>query len=246
MLDPDSPLPLYHQLKAAIRHEIRLGHWLHGTVIPPERELIARFGVSRTTVRQALGELVAEGILYRQQGKGTFVAVPRPIVETLSGLTGHVEELHLRGLSPQVTVLEVAVAAPPDSIAAMLELEPDEPAQVIRRLVAVDGEPLLTMTAWLPLRLGLTVTKADLRDASIYRLLETHGVYPTHGRQRIKATVASAAEAGVLQVDAGQPLLEVTRTVFTAGDKPVEWSRALYRPDRYEYIVELRRRRVPL
>src|SRR5579883_3425261 len=98
-LERSNPLPLYHQLKEVLRQQIRAGHLAPHTAIPSEPELVARYHVSRATVRQALTELVHEGLLYRQHGKGTFVCEPR-VQQTVSELTSLSEELRSRGQRP--------------------------------------------------------------------------------------------------------------------------------------------------
>lgn len=242
MLDPHHPLPLYHQLKQALVREIDAGQWRPHETIPTERELIDRYGVSRTTVRQALSDLVTEGVLYRRHGKGTYVAPPRPIVETLSTLTGHVEELQTRGLDPTVRVLIAGDAVVPPPVGAALALTPADRAFRVYRLVTVGPAPLLLIDAWLPGSLGLHFTAAELQTEAIYRLLEAQGIYPARGQQRIRAANATADEARLLGLHRGQAMLEVVRTVFSGQDQPIEWSRAVYHPDRYEYVVDLRRR----
>ena len=107
MLDPNSRMPLYCQVEERLRETIRGGRWRVGDLIPPERVLIETFGVSRITIRQALANLVAAGLLVRKAGQGTFVAglADRPITESLASLKGHLEELQERGLRPQVRTL---------------------------------------------------------------------------------------------------------------------------------------------
>lgn len=243
MLNPHSPVPLYHQLKEALLAEVQAGRWRPHEVIPPERVLIDRYGISRTTVRQALAELTSEGVLYRRHGKGTFVAPPRPLTQSLSQLTGHVEELHLLGLAVTTRVLQVKDKPAPAQVATALAMDKNSPALYIQRLVELQAEPLLLMAAWLPISLGVRFTRQDLEEKPIYQLLEERGIFPDRGEQRIRATGAAAAEARLLQLPPGHPVLEVTRRVYTAHNQPIEWSRALYHPDRYAYAVELRRGR---
>ena len=100
-LERSNPLPLYYQLKEVLKHQIRAGHLAPHTAIPSEPELVSNYHVSRATVRQALSELVHEGLLYRQHGKGTFVCEPR-IQKTLSELTSFTEEMQRRDNVPVV------------------------------------------------------------------------------------------------------------------------------------------------
>lgn len=245
MLDPVSPVPLYQQLKIALRRLIEAGEWQAGEAIPPERELIDRYGVSRITVRQALSDLEAEGLLLRRHGKGTFVAPRRAgvIAETLAELTGHVEELHLQGLAPDVDVLERSRGALPAEIAAMLGRPPEAEGWHVRRRVRVGDAPLMLSDLWLPADLGLDLTDGQIASMPMSRLLEQHGLFPVRGAQRIGAEVAGKADAGLLGIHPGEALLRVQRVIYGAGDQPLVWFRTLYRADRYEYEVELKRRR---
>ncbi len=244
MLQSRGLIPLYQQLKQQIRQAIESGAYPPNTAIPAERELIAQYGVSRITVRQAITDLVTEGLLYRRHGSGTFVAPPqvRPIAVTLSKLTGHVEELQLRGYEPRVLLLELGRAVMPSEVARALEREEGAEGWHLRRLVSVDGQPLMILDGYLPLDLGLSLTPEDLQSTPIPLLLEKAGVQPEAGALQISARVSSPEEAAALGTEPGAALLLVTRVIRTAHAHPIEWSQALYRSDRYHYEVELRRR----
>lgn len=244
MLDTRSPVPLYHQVKTALRDSIEAGTWAPHEAIPPERELIERFKVSRITVRQALSDLVAEGLLYRQHGRGTFVAQRRlaPIAETLSELTGHLEELQLRGLEPEVEVLSLVQIPLPDDAAQALEREAGSESWYLRRLVRVGGEPLMLSEIYLPADLGIALETGEVRAQGLARLLEQAGLRPIQGTQRIAAAAVSAEQAQLLGIRKGEPVLRVIRMIAGREGQPLVWFRTLYRADRYEYEVELKRR----
>jgi len=245
MLDHTSSMPLYHQLSSALRRSIEAGVWVPDQAIPPERELTERFGVSRITVRQALADLVSEGVLYRKHGRGTFVAPPvaQPIAETLTELTGHVEELQRRGLSPEVNVLAIEHRPLPRDVAGALQRPTDSGSWWVHRQVNVDGVALLISETYVPDDLQLPLRSEELTRKAIARLLEEHGYVPARGKQRIAAGQAGQEEANLLGIIPGAPVLVVTRLITGHDGGPLEWSRTLYRADRYEYEVELRRRR---
>lgn len=244
MLDPGGALPLYQQLKQALRKLIEAGTWAPNTAIPPERELIQRFGVSRITVRQALSDLVADGLLYRQHGRGTFVAPHRaaPIATTLNRLTGYLEDLQNRGFDPEVEVLAVLRAPLPDDVAQALGRPAGVEAWHLRRRVLVDRRPLMLLEGYLPVDLGIGLGPEALAHTPVPRLLEEFGLVPVQGTLRIGAAEATDAEAGQLGVRPGAALLCVTRVITGRDGAPLEWTRALYRADRYQYEIELRRR----
>ncbi len=245
MLDPASPLPLYEQLKTVLRQSIESGTWQPGEAIPPERELIERFGVSRITVRQALADLQADGLLYRRHGKGTYVASrgSGPIAESLSELTGHLEELQLQGLAPQVEVLTLDVRPLPPDVSDALKRPAGAEGWYLYRLVRVDGTPLMLSEVYVPADLHLNLDPGLLQQTGLNRLLQAEGLVPLRGRQRIGAQVAGAAEGALLGVEPGEALLRAVRVIYGQGDRALVWFRTLYRADRYEYEVELKRRR---
>ncbi|HYF78457.1 MAG TPA: GntR family transcriptional regulator [Symbiobacteriaceae bacterium] len=245
MLDPVSPLPLYAQLMAALQREIEQGNFPVGEAIPPERELITRYGVSRITVRQALAGLVADGYLIRRHGKGTYVA-PRKrgaISESLSELTGHLEELQRQGLDPQVEVLVLDRRPLSAEIADALCRPVGAAGWFLHRKVSVGGAPLMLSEVWLPGDLGIELTGEMLRRSGMAQLLTEHGRVPASGTQRIGAQLAGADTAALLAVPPGEALLRVVRVITGADGLPLVWFRTLYRADRYEYEVELKRRR---
>lgn len=245
MLDADSPVPLYQQVKTALRRAVQSGMWAPGEAIPPERELVERFKVSRITVRQALADLVAEGLLFRQHGRGTFVAArrPEPIAETLTDLTGHLEELRLRGLDPEIHVLSLERRLMPPEVVRALERERDAEGWYLFRLVRVEGQPLMLTEVFLPGDLQIPMRLEDVQREGLAPLLSGWGHPPVRGLQRIAACGATPEQADLLGVLEGDALLRVTRVMFDSGDKPLTWLRTHYRADRYEYEVALKRRR---
>lgn len=245
MLDPGSRLPLYFQLETELRRAIESGTWAAHEAIPPERELIAQYGVSRITVRQALSNLVGEGLLYRKHGKGTFVAGPRtgPIAESLGELTGHLEELQLQGLHPEVEVLALQSSPLPLVVAEALRRSSGALGWYLYRRVWVDKQPLMLSTVWLPRDLGIELTTDLVKHETLSRLMTRHGHQTVKGLQRIGAACATAEEAHLLGIGTGEAVLWVSRVIMGAADHPLVWFRTLYRADRYEYEVELIRRR---
>lgn len=245
MLDPENRMPLYHQVESHLKENIGNGTWKAGEAIPPERVLVEQYGVSRITIRQALANLVAAGLLYRKHGKGTFVAgaQDRPITESLANLTGHLEELQLRGLNPQVRVLVLETRPLTVDVAEALERTPVAQGWYLYRLVTVDRQPLMLSTVWLPRDLEIELTEDILKQHGMALLLTRNGIFPLRGRQRIGATSAGPEEAQLLGIRPGDPVLCVKRVIYGAESRPLVWFRTLYRSDRYEYEVELKRGR---
>src|SRR5215210_2988344 len=135
------PLPRYYQLKEIIRERLRTGEWAPGSLIPSERELCERYGISRMTARQSISELVNEGLLYREQGKGTFVGHPK-IAQQLLRLTGFTEDMRAREQRPGAKVLRAEMWPAAAATAERLRVRLGQPVYRLRRLRLADSEPL--------------------------------------------------------------------------------------------------------
>ena len=240
MIDLESAMPLYAQVKEQLVRQIRGGQYLPHAVLPAERELMEQFQVSRITVRRALADLANEGLVYRKVGRGTYVAA-EPIVETLTELVGHLEELQRRNLHPDVLLVEQGFREPSPEVSQAL----GAPAGVYfcRRLIKVEGTPLLILDICLPGDLGFAFDLRQLTEVPIHEVLERHGLTPHAAEQRVTARSMHLWEAEMLGVTSGAPALEVVRTEWSAAGRGMLWTRALYRGDRYQYIIKLHRRR---
>ncbi|MEW8958368.1 MAG: GntR family transcriptional regulator [Moorella sp. (in: firmicutes)] len=241
MLYPGSAKPLYEQLKDILKQKIASGELKPGEALPGERQLTDIYGVSRVTVRQAIGELVKEGLLYRHHGKGTFVA-PKRIERPLARLLGVAEELALEGLEVAIKVIKSGVEEPTPAIRHELRLAEIESVFCVSRLITVAGQPLLLDHSYFPQAIGQLLQNLDLSKDLIYTHLELYGYKISNGMQRISAGRASREEARYLQYKPGFPVLIIKRTTYVEGGLPIDFSHVVYRGDRYEYIVNLQRR----
>jgi GntR family transcriptional regulator len=240
-IDRSSPLPFYYQLKQIILDHLREQGLAPGDRLPGDYELCATYGVSRTVVRQALGELETEGVIQRVKGRGTFVA-PRRIAERLvQSLTGLYEDVASRGSRLRSEVRRLEVVPADEQIATPLGLQPGASVVVLERLRFVDDEPWVLVTTYLPYDLVPGLLEEDLTEQSLYALLESkYGLALTHGRRGVEAAVASDAQAKALAIAAGDPVL-VLRSTSNAGERPVEVFVAYHRGDRSRFEVTLRR-----
>lgn len=235
------PVPLYQQLKQALKDEIERGVYKPGDRLPSEPDLIREYGISRITVRQALDELEGEGLIVRRHGKGTYVA-ERRIEHQLVRLTDFVEDMERAGQNPSSRVLafeQVEASAP---ICDLLRLA--EGAEVMRvdRLRLANGQPVAYDTTWLPLRFGQLLVGRELTRETIYHILETRYAVPIlSGTFTITAADASPSIAEALEVVDGAALLVIQRVSYTSKDEPVYLQKRYYRPDRVQYRVMLRR-----
>lgn len=240
MLYPGSAKPLYEQLKDILKQKITAGELQPGEALPGERQLMETYGVSRVTVRQAIAELVNEGLLYRQHGKGTFVA-PMRIERPLARLLGVAEELALEGLDIEIQVIKTGFQEATLEARQELQLAAGEAVFGVTRLITAAHQPLLLDAGYFPPAIGQLLQNVDLSKDLIYTQLELYGYKISNGWQRISAGHASREAARYLQCRAGSPVLVVKRTTYVEGGLPIDFSTAIYRGDRYEYHVNLQR-----
>jgi GntR family transcriptional regulator len=232
--------PLYQQIKGLITRELQAGVWKPGEAIPSEMELAARFKVSQGTVRKAIDELATENLVVRRQGKGTFVA---------THAEQHTQYRFLRLSGPQGTVsgmqrrfLDCRRLRAPADVARALQLRTGDTVVQVRRLLLLDGHPLVMDDIWLPGALfkGLTAERMTDYRGPMYGLFEAEfGVRMIRAEEQIRAVAADTAAAQLLEVPAGTPLLSVERLSMTYDDQPVELRRGLYHTASHYYRNDL-------
>jgi GntR family transcriptional regulator len=243
MINPYDVVPKYYQLANIIRFKIEAGEWQPHQPIPSERQLETQYGISRTTIRQAIDMLIRQGFLYREHGRGTFVS-PQKLQKGLLELTSFTEDMRNRGLEPGQIILDMGYMNPPAKVAQQLELSPDGD-QVLRieRIRLGDSVPMGLQVSYLALAPDQTITYDELESTgSLYRILqEKFRILPAEADETLEVTVATHREAAILQVNEGSPLLLSERTLYSQYRRPVEFVSILYRGDRYKYFVRLSR-----
>jgi GntR family transcriptional regulator len=234
-----SKLPLYHQLYQILRSNITGREWQPGDMIPPESELIERYQVSRTTVRQVLDILANEGLIYRQQGRGTFVAHPT-VEHGLVRIVNFTEDMRMRGCEPSSKVLFSGLVPAPQDIAEKLQVELGEELARLERLRLADGEPMGVEESYLVHRYCPGVLQKDYVSSSLREtLVQDYDIRWTHARQTIRAILASRDLAELLAIRPKSALLFLERVSFSQQNIPVEFLRIYYRADRYVLYNEL-------
>lgn len=209
-----------------------------GSTMPTERELCQKFGVSRSTVRQALGQLEIEQRIFRRQGKGTFVAMAK--TEQRLELMSHTERMRARGISPSSKLIDVRRIPAGIDVGEMLSIRAEEEVLRIERLRLADGEPIAIQVVFLNATRfdGISAVLND--DASLYQLLSSqYGVELTSAEESIEAVVAERREAVLLRCQPGMPLLMLSRRTLDAQGQPIEYVRSYYRGDRYKFQTGL-------
>ncbi len=232
--------PLYRQIRGLMTQSLESGEWSPGRAIPSESELATRFGVSQGTVRKAIDEMVAEHLLVRRQGKGTFVAShddPRSFFRFLRINANYGELQALKSIP-----LDCRRAKAGPDVARTLMLDAGAPIVIVRRLLSFGDEPAVFDEIYLPGALFSDLTLDILMGAetSLYSLFENrYGVRMIRAEERLRAVSADRVSAGLLQVADGCPLLLVERVTFSYADKPVEWRRGFYSTQNFHYHNEL-------
>ena len=229
---------LHRQLFLVLRDQIVSGALAPQAPLPKEEDLCRQFGVSRITVRRALADLAAQGLVLRRHGLGTFVRegvqAPRqgPTLGLLDGLRKVATETDVR-------VLDLQTAVPPPAIAALLQIPPGEAAVHALRLRSAGDTPLMLTDAWIPARLGKRVTRAALEKKAMYEILMAQGVRFGRVVQEIGAETASPEHAQLLRTETGAPLLRMARLLHDRDASPVQYLTVRLVPERSRILMDV-------
>lgn len=227
----DSPVPLHFQLRNLLVAMIESGELPSGEPLPPERELAADFGVSLAPVRQAILDLVKEGVLYRVRGKGTFLR-ERPQLVQDSILTSFTENMRAKGLEVEMHVLREGLVVPAPPVGRALGTT-ERRVFSIERLAIVDGEPMALITSFLSARRFRGLGPKLRGGQSLYRTIEDeYGAVPMRADVTVEVTPATTAQSGLLELPTGSSVLVAAGTTYDAEDVPVEHFHVVYRGDR--------------
>lgn len=222
----------YQAIAEVLRTRVRSGEYAAGRLLPSESELSEEFDASRVTIRRSLEVLRDEGLVAARQGFGWFVSA-EPVRQSLGRLATIEAQMAEGGMTPQRRILEFAFGSAPARVRRALGAE-----QVlrVRRLNLADGEPFAVVTVWCPAELGADLSRADVERSPFYELLST----PLSGAtQTIGADAASAADAALLGIPVGSPVLRCERVTTALDGRPVLFSEHIFPAHRTEFVVEL-------
>jgi GntR family transcriptional regulator len=228
--------PRYEQLRAVLHQLIRDSVLGPGAALPAERELERLSGWSRVTVRKALEQLIAEGVVSPRPGSGNFVG--ERIERSFSRLTSFTEDLRSRGLDPKVEFLSREIGNANSEEAMVLAISPDSKVVRLRRLRSGGERPLAVESTVVPQAI---LPSADLVSVSLYEALQRLGMPPERALQRLHAVALDAATASLLKMPQGSPGLQLERRAYLADGRAVEFTRSVYVADAYDFVAELRR-----
>jgi len=244
-LDRNSPIPLYYQFKVILREEIENRKWKVDEKIPTEKEFADLYHISITTVRQALNALTIEGVLVRQQGKGTFIANPKiekgPII-----LTSFTEEMAKRGMKASSKVLHIGNSRVDKRIARILKILPGSNVTFIQRLRFADDEPMGIQNCYIPKDFVPNLTESDV-SGSLYELLENkYQLKIANAIEKYSAILLEKHISKLLHLNYPAAGFIVERTAFLANGKPVEFVESIMRGDRYSISINLVKRGIEI
>lgn len=239
-IDKKSPVPLYHQLEEAIRSDIKSGVLKHDQLIPSEREYASLYGISRMTVRQAINNLVNEGLLYRKKGTGTFVNKQK-VEQVLSTLTSFSEDMYERGFTPSSKLLSYDEIPADRTVAEKLQVEEGTPVLRMERLRLADQLPMALEVAFMPIHLTEGLKEEQAKD-SLYSFIEDKlSLRIDEAYQELEAEAATDHVAAHLDIEPDSPVLKITRITYLENAVPFEYVRSSFRADRYRFYSTMKR-----
>ena len=232
MLEKNSPKPLYQQLKDILVDAIDSEKWKANEKIPSENELSSIYGLSRMTVRSVLTDLVKEGLLYRVQGKGTFVA--EKIVTVSPSYIGIREQLEKMGYE-----VECQEERSSETVAKKLNLLPGESVFKIKRVRYIKGDPISLHISYINARYKEKLTVEMLEKEQLCVLLsENYGIHKKKVSETLESVVASNEEAELLAVEKGHPLLLLRDVLYDEISRPYEYTKVVFRGDRIKIRLQ--------
>jgi GntR family transcriptional regulator len=240
-LDRRSVVPLYYQIQQRLLEQIRSASLKAGELVPSEQEISTQLGVSRMTARQALKSLCDLGFTYSQQGKGTFVSAMK-LEKNFRQILSFTEEMQARGSKPRSRVLAFEVISATDEVAEALRLKPQESVVSLRRIRTANALPMGIEYSHLPPQLCPGLTEKFNPRSSLYEALQKlYGIQMTVADEVVEAGLANADDSKLLKISRRQPVFLFTRTSYLQSGQPVEYTKSVYRADRYKIVNRLTR-----
>lgn len=238
MLDRNSPIPLYAQLEEILREAIFTGQWISNEIIPSEYELSKTYGLSRMTVRSVLNTLTQEGLLYRVQGKGTFVAEPKISAHSPFYL-GIREQLELQGYKTMTVLENCFYISPSSRIRNILKIDSRTEVLFIQRVRFANGTPVSIHNSYIPKHFCPNIEHARLETEQLCNILkDDYNLKPAKVSETLESVLATHEEAKLLGIEAGHPLLLLTDLSQTVSGVIYEYTKIIFRGDKIKLGFE--------
>ena len=232
---------LFMQVKDMILQWIDTGELKPNDRLPSERVLSEKYRISRVTVRYALNDLIQMGAITKRHGKGYFVALPRKFEYRLDSLLGFFEEFAIKKMKCEISCFRKEFINPPEEVRAAFEMHNNEKVFLLSRLIIVENEPLAIDYSYLPINVARLLDGMDLNNSILYKIFEKNNYKLTTADQWISAEKPTSDEAKMLGKKPSEPALVIYRKTKVEGDAVLDYSRTIYRADRYQYFVTLKR-----
>lgn len=239
LLNHDSKMPLHRQAEEQLRKLISEKHFKEGDLFPKETDLARRWGISRNTLRQAIHNLVSEGLLERKKRSGTLVK-KKKITTDLSNWFSFTHEMELKGMPFNDLFHEVKLLKANSETAKVFTVDAGTKLVCVARIRSTGKKPMVYFESFFHPRIGLT-GKENFKQPLYEMLDETFHIVPVYSQEEIKAIAANEKVAALLQVEKGTPVLERKRLVLDSGRKPIEYNICYYRSDWFTYSIEIKR-----
>lgn len=241
LINRDDHQKLYLQLYEIIKKKIENSEWPVGSQIPTEDYLCKMFNVSRATVRTAVLELVRQGYVKRQQGKGTFI-YRNMVSEGMPMLTNFREFLFEEGLTFSTNILAKTVIMPIDDLDIKLDIPNDKHIIYIKRLHLADNEPVLLQESYIPYHICPLLLEEDIEQNSLFDLFEKkYGIKITKIKNYAEITYLKADESALIKLAEGSPAILLTQYFYSA-ETLIMYSRTIKRTDRFKFLMEFERK----
>ncbi|MBN1316797.1 MAG: GntR family transcriptional regulator [Anaerolineales bacterium] len=237
-LNPESPVPLYHQLKQLFIEAISANELKPGDSIPSEHTLEENLHISRSTVRRAMSELEHEGYIYRQRGRPTIVNA-RPIYHGATAIAGFSDDMRSQGCKPWSQVLGVSIILANRHLAERLKIAEGEEVITAYRLRLADDKPVCTERPYLPLAKVGPISPKDIEgEKSLYHYLRDKlNIRPASVEEVVQVMMADEETAELLKIAPNDPVVRLERTVYDEKTECIEYAVSLWRTDRFRYVA---------
>lgn len=234
-----SNIPKYLQIYEWLHSLIRRKRISIGEMLPPETELAERFGVNRMTVRKALNKMVVEGMVVREQGRGTFLVAesPRDFVYNLEVATGFFSDMQRYGVTPRLELLRAEVVQAEEKTAGLLDLGSAGRVIALQYLFFGNDEPVMIEQSYLPYPEFEELLSFDLNRLRYPLLKENYNIVPSQADQSFSAVMTGRKEQSLFRASSPLPCLLLECTMFDAAGIPIEFGTYLYRGDRYKFNI---------
>lgn len=240
-VDPTSHVPMYHQVKEWLREKILSGEFAPGDKIASEKELQELLHVSRATTKQAISILVNEGLLYRRQGKGTFVSTPK-VEQNINKLYSFSIDMAIAGMNPSTKIISIEkVLNVKKSVIRELQLCENECCIKLVRLRLANNVPLILETTYLPEKIFPNIENEDFDNNTLYKMMsQKYNIVIKRAKESFEPTLTDEYESKMLELNKkGLPALLVERTSYNSAGIGVEYTVSIVRGDKCKYCVEM-------